>query len=193
VLPTLILGLWGSKDWVAYLRIAQRILNVPLMMMQGISRNLLPALSELAGLKDMRRFRETFVRASVATGLLISSGLIVSLPLVHWAVGLAFPHDYQRPVTTIALILLPGFVVMSFSIANDTFYLVTNTLKAGVVLCLVGLVVNTAVVALSARLWPTFGVAIGLSFTMATATMHYVYAWWWFRNQRRLAPAAGPG
>jgi O-antigen/teichoic acid export membrane protein len=186
VLPSLILRYWGgSYEWVSYLRIAQRILSVPLLLMQGISRNLLPALSELAGLRDMARFKRLFVRASLTTGAVISAGMIVCLPLIHWAVRRAFPHEYHDPVWTIALILLPGFVIMSFSIANDTFYLVTNTLRAGVVLCVIGLFVNTAVVATLARLWPTTGVAVGLSFTMATATMHYAYAFWWFRRAGR--------
>ena len=198
VLPTLFLERWGSSEWVAYLRIAQRILSVPLLLMQGISRTLLPALSELAGQRDMVRFRRVFVRASLATGALISGGLLLCLPLVHLAIAALFPREYHVPVWTIALILLPGFVVMSFSIANDTFYLVTNTLRAGVVLCVLGLFVNATVVALCARASPTVGVAWGLSFTMATATMHYVYAWWWFRRRARAAvslvpaaPAAG--
>jgi len=198
VLPALFLARWGSDEWVAYLKIAQRILSVPLLMMQGISRNLLPALSELAGQRDVARFKRTFVRASLITGAAISAGLIACLPVVRLAIGALFPREYHAPVWTTALILLPGFVVMSFSIANDTFYLVTNTLKAGVVLCVVGLFVNATVVALCARAWPTEGVAWGLSFTMATATMHYVYAWWWFRRHARAtvspvpaAPAAG--
>ena len=190
VLPTLFLQRWGASEWVAYLRIAQRILSVPLLLMQGISRNLLPALSEIAGRRDMERFRRTFVRASVTTGLAISAGLLACLPVVRLAIEAFFPHDYLVPVWTIAKILVPGFVIMSFSIANDTFYLVTNTLKVAVVVCTFALVLNAVVLALSARASPTIGIAWGLSFTYATAAVHYAYAWWWFRKQRRVAAAA---
>lgn len=189
VLPTLFLNKWGVPAWVAYLRIGQKILSVPLLLMQGISRNMLPALSELAGLQDMRRFQHMYVRASLVTGALISGGLILCLPLIRWVVELSLPADFHAPVWQIMLILLPGFVILSFSIANDTFYLVSNTLKAGIILSAIALVINTAVVALLAWRWPTVGVAYGLSFTMAAAAVHYVFAWWWFRKQRLLAAA----
>ncbi len=186
VLPRLFLEKWGVSDWVAYLHIAQRILSVPLLLMQGISRNMLPALSELAGLKDLDRFQRMYVRASLITGGLISAALLLSLPIIHWVIENFLPADFHEPVWQIMLILLPGFVVMSFSIANDTFYLVTNTLKIGIILSAIGLAVNTLVLATLARMWPTVGVAYALSFMMAASAMHYAYAWRWFRKQRRL-------
>lgn len=189
VLPSLFLNKWGVSAWVAYLRIGQRILSVPLLLMGGISRNMLPALSEFAGFEDLRRFQHMYVRASLVTGALISGGLILCLPLIRWTVESFLPADYHAPVWQITLILLPGFVIMSFSIANDTFYLVTNTLKVGIVLSAIGLLINTIVVALFARMWPTVGVAYALSFTMAMAMMHYIYAWWWFRKRRRATAA----
>jgi O-antigen/teichoic acid export membrane protein len=187
VIPPLLLQTFASSEWVAYLRIGQTIMGLPLMFMQGLSRTTLPVLSELAGLKDMQRFKRTFVRASLLSGAFISTGLLVSLVCVPWVLRL-LPESYRDPTWKVCLILVPGMVVMSFSIANDTFYLVTNTLKAGVVLCVVGLVVNCLVLALLGWLYPHYGIAWGLSFTMASASMHYVYAAWWFR-QRSVADA----
>ena len=184
-LPTLILQRVCGPNEVAYLRIAQRILSVPLLMMQGISRNTLPMLSELAGLRDMTRFRRNFIVASLLTGSLISVALLCGLPLIPWGLATFFPVLYREPVWHMAKILVPGFVVMSFSIANDTFYLVTNTLRVGVILCVAMLIVNCLVVWYLAWLDPRYGVAWGLSFTMATASLHYLYAAYWFRRHRR--------
>ncbi len=193
-LPTLILQ-HVSRDprAVTYLRIAQRLLSVPLLLMQGISRNVLPMFSELAGLREMARFRRLFLRASLASGAIVSLGVLCALPLVPWGVARFFPPDYHAPVTTMALILVPGFVVMSFSIANDTFYLVTNTLKVGVVLCCLSLVVNALAVWYLAWVDNFLGVAWGLSFTYASAAVHYVYEAWWFRRHARESqlPARG--
>lgn len=184
-LPTLILQhVSRSTEAVAYLRIAQRLLSVPLLLMQGISRNVLPMFSELAGMKDLARFRALFVRTSLISGAIVSLGVLAALPLVPWGVGLFFPSDYHAPVAAMALILVPGFVVMSFSIANDTFYLVTNTLRVGVVLCCLGLVFNVLVVWYLAWLDPFYGVAWGLSATYASAAIHYLYEAWYFRVHR---------
>jgi O-antigen/teichoic acid export membrane protein len=84
-----------------------------------------------------------------------------------------------------ALFLVPGFLVMSFSIANDTFYLVTNTLRMGVLICALSLVLNVLVVWYLAWLDPFYGVAWGLSFTYASAGLHYVYEFAWFRRHKR--------
>jgi O-antigen/teichoic acid export membrane protein len=147
---------------------------------------MLPALSELAGLKDVPRFKRLYVRASLTTGALISGALLLSLPVVYWIIHNFLPSDFHAPVWQILLILLPGFVVMSFSIANDSFYLVTNTLKVGIILSAIGLAINTIMLATLASIWPTVGVAYALSFMMAASAMHYAYAWWWFRKHAPL-------
>lgn len=182
-LPALILNfVSGSTAAVAYLRIAQRLLSVPLLLMQGISRNLLPKFSELAGLRDMQRFRREFARTMLISGGLISLGVLAAMPLLGLGVSWFFPLSYHEPVRIMAWILVPGFIVMSFSVANDIFYLVTNTLVAGMVICVVGLLFNALAVWYLAWLDPFYGVAFGLSVTYASAAMHYAYEWWWFRR-----------
>jgi hypothetical protein len=78
---------------------------------------------------------------------------------------------------------------VSFSIANDTFYLVSDTLKAGIVLCVLGLCLCAVVQTWLASRLPATGAAWGLTFTMSLTTMHFAYAAWWFR---RRPPDAGP-
>jgi len=183
VLPTLLAKAFGTEEWVAYLRIAQRILGMPLLLMQGASRTTLPMLSELAGLKDLAKLRQIYWRASLVSGALVTSGLLIAMLLVPFALGVFFPASYQEPVWRLCLILLPGYAIVSFSIANDTFYLVTDTLKAGVILSAAGLALCIVVQTWLAASIPHTGAAWGLTFTLAVTTMHFAYAAWWFRTR----------
>ena len=107
------------------------------------------------------------------------------------ALQLVFPPEYRQPMWIVSLILTPGLIALSFSIANDTFYLVTNTLRVAMILSLIGIVVNGLVVWHLARTWPETGVAWGLSITMFWCVTHYLYAAWYFRTHRG-GPSASP-
>ncbi|MCC6406863.1 MAG: oligosaccharide flippase family protein [Planctomycetes bacterium] len=185
VVPSLLIERFGSSEWVAYMRIAQRLMRVPLMFMQGISRTALPMFSERAALKDIAGLRRAFFKASVVSGLVITLGIAVVLPFLPWILRLAFPATYSDPVLTVCLILVPGFIVMSFSIANDTFYLVTNTLRVAVTISVVGMCISVVMLVLLARWNPTTGVAWGLTINMACSSLHLVYAAWYFRKHAR--------
>ena len=182
ILPTLLLQYFGSSTWVAYLRIGQRIMNVPLMFMQAINRTVLPMFSEFAGQKDMRRVCTSYFRTSLFSGLSIGAGMLAILPLLPWVLQKTFPADYVDPVWTICLILTPGFLVVAFSIANDTFYLVTGTLRVGIIFSVVGAVLSITAVALLAWRYPTVGVAWGLTVTMFWSLWHPAYAFYWYRK-----------
>lgn len=193
ILPALILGRFGSPQWVAYLRTAQRFTDVARMLMQGISRTALPVLSELRGVRSRRRLRGVYWRASLLSGLTVGTGMLAGLPFVPWLLELLLPNDYGDPVWRCLIILVPGVLVVGFSVANDTFYLVTGTLRVGIAISLAGLVVNTTVVTLLASSMPTVGVAYGLSFTFLSSLVHVGYAAWWFSRhvQADVGPAPG--
>jgi O-antigen/teichoic acid export membrane protein len=182
ILPALLLQTFGSPAWVAYLRIAQRIMAVPLMAMKAISRTALPAMAELAGAKDMRRLCQTYFRTSLYSGLIISSGLLMMLPFLPFVLSKAFPVDFRDPIWTICLILTPGFMVISFSIANDTFYLITKTLRIGIIVSVVGALINLPLIAALAWKFPTVGVAWGLSISMFWSLWHPIYVYGWYRK-----------
>jgi O-antigen/teichoic acid export membrane protein len=189
VLPSLLLNRYGSTEWVAYLRIAQRIFGAPLMFLQGISRSALPAFSEIAGMKDFDRLRRTYWRTVLWSGTFISSGLLLAMLCVGPLLRATFPESYWRPVFLTCLVLLPGYLIVSFSIGSDTFYLVSDSLRAGVILCVFGFVVcAVAQIVLASRI-PTTGAAWGLSFTLSVSVIHFAYAAWWFRRRRRGPPA----
>lgn len=182
ILPSLILGVFAHPAWVSYLRIAQRMVALARLVMQGINRTALPALSALAGVKDVRGLRRMYWRASLLSGATISGGILLALPFLPIAIRTLFPEDFHEPVWTIVLILVPGVMVVSFSVANDVFYLVTRQMRIAIVLSLLGLVVNLVQITLFAWWLPTVGVAIGLSVTCLWSLVHVAYAWRWFRT-----------
>ncbi len=185
-LPTLILGSLGDPSWVAYLRIAQRMVSVARVVMQGINRTALPALSQLAGVKDVSGLRRTYWRASLLSGATITAGLLLALPTLPFLLPRLFPAAFVEPLWTMVLILTPGLCIVSFSVANDVFYLVTDQMGVAIKLSLLGLLVNTAQVAFFAWWLPTIGVAIGLTVTCLWSLVHLAYAWAWFRRHPEL-------
>ncbi len=185
ILPSLIVPVFAHVAWVSYLRIAQRLVAMARLVMQGINRTALPALSALAGVKDVHGLRRMYWRASLLSGSTISLGLLLTLPFLPFVIRGLFPPDFHGPVWTIVLILAPGVMVVSFSVANDVFYLVTRQMRVAIALSLLGLVVNTAQIAVFAWWLPTVGVAIGLSLTCLWSLVHVGYAWRWFRVHAR--------
>ena len=203
VLPALLLNRYGSEEWVAYLRIAQRIFGAPLMFLQGISRSALPAFSEIAGRNDFEHLRRAYWKTVLWSGTFISSGLLLAMLCVKPLLRAAFPESYWEPVFLTCLVLLPGYLIVSFSIGSDTFYLVSDSLKAGVILCIFGFVVCAVAQVVFASQIRTTGAAWGLSFTLSVSLIHFAYAAWWFRHRKRpraappeasrIPPAAGVG
>ncbi|WP_298802324.1 hypothetical protein [uncultured Lentibacter sp.] len=139
-------------------------------------------------MKDVAGLRGTYWKASLLSGATITAGLLLSLPVLPLVLPRLFPPDFVEPLWTMILILTPGLCVVSFSVANDVFYLVTDQMGVAIRLSLLGLCVNTAQVAFFAWWLPTIGVAIGLTVTCLWSLVHVGYAWFWFRRHPELQP-----
>lgn len=189
ILPTMVLGFVGNTRWVAYMRLAQRIVDAIRTLMQGINRTALPYFSELVGLRDLRGLRRAYWRATLGSGALVSTGVVAIGFLVPHIVG-AFPSDYRGPVWTVFLILAPGVMVVSFSVANDTFYLVTDNLRVAILFGALQFAVHLTLLAVLGHFYPTVGPSIALTIFFFSSVIHPAYAYFWFR---RKAAAAGPG
>ena len=186
ILPPLIIQTFGSSAWVAYFRVAQSIMVLPFRMMQGLSRTALPAFSQLAGAKDMVRFRLAFRRVTFAGGGLITSGILLCLPMVPILVHAFYPADYAGPVWSLASILSIGFILASFMVALDSFYIVTQELKMGIVIMLVGMVVTLPITILLCWRFPETGIAWGMVVAMSWGLVHYLFVFVYFRDERHL-------
>lgn len=182
VFPSLLIGGVAGAAWVAWFRVAQRIMDMPLMMMQGVSRVILPALSELAGLKDFARFRRLYTRTTLIAGLLVSAGILVCLPLVRPVVSLLYPADYSAPVFVYACILALGLIPASFAVALESFYIVTDQMKRSLIITAIGAAITIPANVLLLWLLPTTGAVWGLSLYMSWVLVHLAYVRWYFRR-----------
>ncbi len=185
VLPRLLIGSVAGLAWVAYFQIAQRIMDVPMTFLQGLSRTVLPALAEMRGRGDVRGFARLFLRSSLFGGGLVAIGILCLLPCVPWIVHRFYPADYRQPVFVIASILAFGYVPMAFAVGLEAFYMVTDQMRASIVLTVIGCIVTIPVNVYLTRHNPETGAIWGLSFYMSWVFVHFGYIAWWFRRAAR--------
>lgn len=188
-IPTLLLGAFGNRTWVAYLRIAQRFGALLRILVQGINRTALPVLSQLAHVKDVGGLRRTYWKASALSGGMVSLGMVVVLPLLPFVIHALYPPDFWEPVFLLVLILSPGIAVASFSVANDVFYLVTQQMRVAILVSALGLFVNSGLMWACTVRWPEEGTAIGLSIACLWSLVHMGYAGTWLHRHAPAAPA----
>jgi O-antigen/teichoic acid export membrane protein len=198
VLPGLILkhvgelrGLSDSSEWVAYFRVAQRIMQIPVVLLQGISRTALPGLSHAVGGRDPQRFKSLFFKVSALGGVLVAGGLALAYPVVLLVVKVYKP-DYHDPVAGLAAILAIGLALTGFAGALDSFYVATSRLRVAIVISIVGIFVTMPVLAWLVHHDPRYGVAWGLVAVQSWVLVHYAYIAFYFRSGRHHADLRAP-
>jgi len=184
VFPQLVVRSFASPEWVTYFWASHRIMNVPMMLMQGVSRTALPALSELRGMKDMDMFRRQWLKVTLIGGGIISSGILIGLPLIPYLTRWAFPPDYHEPIPLLTKILAVGFVPSAFCVALDSFFIITGRIKALVTVGVIGLPLYVGATILLCRVDPTTGAAWGYSLARIWPLMCFVYIGFYFRQHR---------
>ena len=184
IAPRILLGRYAGFAWAAYFHIAQRLVGIVQMLMQGVSRTTLPALSEKSSRRDYPGFKRLYWRTTLFTGLGLSGVWIALLPLIQPLVGLLWPDDYARPVFICCAILTAGIVPLSFAVAQDPFYILVDRMKANVLICFAGALVTIPANVVLISLWPTTGPVWGLTVYMAWVLVHFVYIVHYFRSQR---------
>ena len=188
IIPRLLLGGFVGTSWVAYFNIAQKLMSIPQMMMQGVSRNILPALSEQRSKRDLAGFKRLYLRATLITGSVISGLTLVGLLLIPWVLPAVLPDDYPKPVLVCCLILTVGVIPLSFAVAQDPFYILTDRMKANVIICAVGALVTIPANAILIHFQPTTGPVWGLTVYMAWVLVHFVYIERYFRREAAESP-----
>lgn len=192
VLPPLIIQRFADSHVVAYFRVSQNIMRLPYGFTQGVSRTMMAALSECAGKRDMPRFRRTFVRGSIYTGLVTAGLLLLALPLVPWLVGTFYPSDYRSPVATMATILALGYVPHAFLVAADAFWIATGKLRTAIAFTVVGAALTMPLFAWTTASVPVTGAAWGMALTHLFCFALYAYQFWYFRTHPEFPPPAAP-
>ncbi|MCC7013662.1 MAG: lipopolysaccharide biosynthesis protein [Planctomycetes bacterium] len=182
VLPRLLLGGTAGFAWVAYFHVAQRIMVLPQMLMQGVSRTVLPALAEKRGKHDFAGFKRLYWKSTLLAGASISGATLLVTALVQPVVALTFPSDYAWPVFVCCAILTVGMIPSSFAIAQDPFYILTNRMKQNLAICLVGALVTVPANIYLVELDPERGAVWGQALYMAWVLVHFGYIALYFRR-----------
>ncbi len=184
VLPSLALQASAGSEWVTYFNVAKRIMNVPLMLMQGISRTALPAMSELKGARGMSEFRGAWTRITLFGGGLVAGGILACMPFIPFAVRLLYPDSYVEPVWKLALILAVGIVPAAFCIALDTFFIVVDRIGVLILFALSGLTAYCVATYVAVGLDPNTGVAWGFTVAKLWGLLTFGYIVYYFRTHR---------
>ncbi|MFT5049092.1 MAG: O-antigen/teichoic acid export membrane protein [Chlamydiales bacterium] len=187
IFPRLIVGGVVGLDWVAYFHIAQRIMQVPLLVMFGVSRVVVPALGELAGLKDIERFKKLFFRVTLVTGGVVATGILLLMPFVEPVTRMLLPEDYAKPVAAFYRILAIGYVILPFGSTHEAFYVATNTLRAWFWISTLGTAILLPLNIYLIKTVPYTGTAWGLSAYLSWVLAHFFYIGYFFRKSRTRA------
>jgi O-antigen/teichoic acid export membrane protein len=170
---------------VAYFNNAQRLMLIPAVLMSGIARNTLPAMSGIAGKRDPELFRRSFWRVTLLGGLMNAGALLVvllGLPIVLWF----FPPDYRDPVLRLAWILGLAGLLRGLAGAYDSFYIVADRLRVTLTINLLGTLVCVWALYRLSLAYPETGAAWGMVVAQAWGLFHLTYiAWFFFTGRHR--------
>lgn len=192
ILPPLILGAQVGTASVAYFKVASKLVGLPSMLLQAVSRTVLPALAELRGLGNLERFRRTYWRATAISAAALALLLLLLLPLVRPVVGLFYPRDYPEPVYFFTCILGLATLCSAFGVGSEAFYILADRLRVSLILTVVGALITIPLNLWMIQRWPAVGVAWGLVVYQAWSFVHLGYIAWFFRRNADAWRAATP-
>lgn len=190
IMPILVINAVVGSEVVAYTKTAQRIMSVPVTLTGGISRTLFPVMYQFAGLKDVTRFKQAFLKATLFGGSMTTIVILCLLPFIHTIVGMFWPPRYVEPVSQLAQILAIGNALLSFGLGIDAFHVVTGTMKGAVRINLAAMPTTPLMTIALCSALPMTGGAWGITITMSWVLFQFVYLTWVYRRFTTLEPSA---
>ncbi|HKX45105.1 MAG TPA: oligosaccharide flippase family protein, partial [Planctomycetota bacterium] len=193
LLPPLFIQLAGrmagntqTDAYVTYFRVAQSIVKIPVIALQGVSRTALPALSKLAGLRDAEGFRRNFLKVTLWSGVITATGVVATLLPIPYVVPIFWRESYAAPVARLAAILALGYGVIGFTVALDSFYILANRLRVAIVFSTIFMLVSFPTQFLLIRWLPETGAAWGMVLNFSWFVVHLTYIHLYFRRGEHL-------
>jgi O-antigen/teichoic acid export membrane protein len=124
--PVFLLGRFVEGNRAAgYFNLGLHIVTALWSGFLGLSKNLLPYLSEFKGRNDIRMLKDRFFKVTLLggfTGLLFGVAFTLMMPYV-----IIFVYgEAWRPVTPLIYVLMVQYVFLSFGIAANIFYIVAG-------------------------------------------------------------------
>lgn len=192
VLPRLILGHYSNSREVGYLNLAQNLMKIPLIGLQGVSRTLMPTLGELRGAGRLDRLR------SVLSRIMLLSGGIVTIGTAAWGLALywVIPRFYgesARPALDLIWWLFLSCAVAGFAVGLEAFFLVVDRIK-------VAIFINTVFIAVSLPLafplienYTSRGAAAYVALVHGSIIVSFVYVFSYFKRHGTGLPGSKSG
>lgn len=177
-------GTATPEDPVAYFNNAQRLMLIPAVLMTGIARNTLPAMSGIAGRKDPELLRRSFWKVTWLGGLFNAAGLLVVLLAMPLVLDWFLPASYHAPVIELAWIIGLAGLIKGFAGAYDSFYIVADRLRITLRINLVGTVVCLWLLVELTLANPATGAAWGMVIANTWGLLHLAYIAWFFHTGR---------
>jgi O-antigen/teichoic acid export membrane protein len=191
IFGSLFLALDSFHD-TGVLRIATILMFGLVLMLGGVTKNLLPTLGfhlGKAGEVDVSRMGKLLLKVSSVTGLLFMALTALFLVVVPWIVDILYRHEYNDAVRLV-WILATSHLVLGFAVIIEPFYIYANRMKICIAINLV----------LSFLLIPTgywfkemagvTGIAWYLALVRCSLVVHFVYIFYYYWKARRRAPDA---
>lgn len=182
LMPGLLLAGFAGPAYLAYYRVANKVMGVPLMMLQGITRTILPAMSEMRGLRDLEGFRRIYYRSARGSVWVVGGLTLVMLPFVKAFVAALWPADYAAPVFTYSWILALGLVPIAYSVGLDAFYMLTDQMRTCLKIMSVGAVLTIPANVFLIWAFPETGAAWGQTIYRSYVFVHFAFVAWYFRH-----------
>lgn len=125
IVPALMLGRYAEKSEVGFYNLALHITGALWSVFSGFAGNLLPYLSELKSRDNLKLLIERFRKITIFSGCasIVIAGVFALI--AKFAIQFVYGKDFL-PVATVVYVMLVQYVLCSFGIAANSYYIVTR-------------------------------------------------------------------
>ena len=127
VVPVLLLGRYAEESEAGFFNLGLHIVSALWSVFLGLGGNLLPYMSEIKSRNNESLLKDRFKKVALYSGLasIVIAGIFALV--ARYAVLIVYGEDYL-PVVPVIYIMLPQYVLCSFGIAANSYYIVTKRL-----------------------------------------------------------------
>lgn len=188
VLPRLLLGHFATSREVGYLNLAQNLMKLPLMGLQGVSRTLMPALGQLKGSGDIEKLRHLMQKIMLLSGGLVSAATAAWGIALLWLLPILYGES-ARPASQLLPWLFIANAIAGFAVGAEAFFIVVDRVKVAVKISIVSLMIFSPFGFFFIWQWTTVGAAMAVALVHLTAAASIAYIFYYLRRERELAKA----
>lgn len=191
VLPRLILGHFASPREVGYLTLAQNLMKLPLIGLQGVSRTLMPTLGQLRGAGQIDRLRSFLRKMMLISGGIVSLGSAAWWLFLTWFMPL-FYGDASRPALPLLPWLWIAMAIAGFAVGVEAFFIVLDRLHIAIRISLIFVALSVVPGLWMIDRYHADGAAAYIALVHGSAATSIAYVLWFLYRSGASAPDAAP-